>query len=98
VWSIALSRSDRSRCAHDDRNWRGYGSIRSDGVIRPESHIRCERSSIFQANDEKFILAMSIHPDEQKDLTPATANGWQLKIPRASQARRRIRAFIRDQR
>ena len=37
--------------------------------------------------DERFMLALAIHPDEHRDLAALAANGWQLLDPREWPAR-----------
>jgi hypothetical protein len=63
-------------------NWRGYGSITHDGVFYGQkAHSLREFITLPRITNEKFILAMGIHPDERKDLEALAANGWQLVDP-----------------
>jgi hypothetical protein len=65
-------------------NWRGYGSIEYQGTfygqkahsLRPLIHLPT-------LTDEKFMLALAIHPEEKKDLAALADNGWHLLDPAA---------------
>jgi len=64
-------------------NWRGYGSIEYNGVFYGQkAHSLRPFFDLPTRTKERFLLAMAIHPDEQKDLAALTANGWQLVAPR----------------
>jgi hypothetical protein len=64
-------------------NWRGYGSVEQAGVFYGQkAHSLRPFFALPMLTPEKFLLAMSIHPDEKKDLAALVANGWQLMDPR----------------
>jgi hypothetical protein len=63
-------------------NWRGYGSITHDGVFYGQkAHSLREFIALPRMTQEKFILAMGIHPAERNDLESLAENGWQLLDP-----------------
>jgi hypothetical protein len=63
-------------------NWRGYGSIDFNGVnYGQKAHSLRQFMSLPTRTDEKFSLALAIHPDETKDLAALAANRWQLLDP-----------------
>ena len=63
-------------------NWRGYGSIEHNGVVYGQKvHSLRPLIDLPTRTAENFILALSIHPDEQKDLAALEANGWRLADP-----------------
>lgn len=63
-------------------NWRGYGSIEYQGVsYGQKAHSLRQFITLPTLTKQEFILAMAIHPDEQKDLVALANNGWQLVNP-----------------
>jgi hypothetical protein len=63
-------------------NWRAYGSIEYEGVFYGQkAHALRPRITLPTLTQEKFLLAMAIHPDEKKDLAALASNGWQLLDP-----------------
>jgi hypothetical protein len=63
-------------------NWRGYGSIEHNGVhYGQKAHSLRQFLSLPALTKERFLLALSIHPGEQKDLEALEINGWQLADP-----------------
>jgi len=63
-------------------NWRGYGSIEHDGVFYGQkAHSLRQFIELPMHADEKFTLAMAIHPDETRDLAALKTNGWKLLDP-----------------
>ena len=63
-------------------NWRGYGSIENEGVFYGQkAHSLRQFIELPKLTDEKFMLALSIHPDETKDLAALKGNGWKLLNP-----------------
>jgi hypothetical protein len=63
-------------------NWRGYGSIVYQGTFYGQkAHSLRQYITLPTLTDEKFLLALAIHPDEKKDLAALTANGWHLLDP-----------------
>lgn len=65
-------------------NWRGYGSIEHAGVLYGQkAHSLRPLMELPKRAKERFLLAMSIHPQEQKDLEALAANGWEIVDPQA---------------
>ena len=63
-------------------NWRSYGSIAHQGTFYGQkAHSLRRFITLPTLTDEKFTLALAIHPDEQKDLTAMAENGWRLRDP-----------------
>jgi hypothetical protein len=63
-------------------NWRGYGSIRHDGVhYGQKAHSLRPLMALPTLTTEKFLLALAIHPEEIHDLGLLNANGWRLLDP-----------------
>jgi hypothetical protein len=64
-------------------NWRGYGSIDYNGVTYGQkAHSLRGFMSIPRFTDQRFVLAMAIHPDEASDLEALATNGWEVTDPR----------------
>jgi hypothetical protein len=58
-------------------NWRGYGSPTHDGVFYGQkAHSLRPLIDLPTRTREKFLLALSIHPDEVCDLDALSENGW----------------------
>jgi hypothetical protein len=63
-------------------NWRSYGSLERDGVhYGQKAHSFREVMSLPRQTDERFLLALAIHPDETRDLEALTGGGWSLADP-----------------
>jgi hypothetical protein len=63
-------------------NWRGYGSIEYGGKFYGQkAHSLRRFIALPTLTEEKFALALSIHPDEVKDLAALSTNGWHLLDP-----------------
>jgi hypothetical protein len=63
-------------------NWRGYGSINFNGVLfGQKAHSLRPFLSLPSLTEEKFVLALAIHPAERSDLKALTTNGWCLIDP-----------------
>src|SRR5205814_1037629 len=63
-------------------NWRGYGSIEHQGVMYGQKvHSLRRFMSLPMLTQEKFMLAVSIHAKETRDLADLANNGWQLIDP-----------------
>jgi hypothetical protein len=80
-WPVA------QRIAHDAlttvANWRGYGSIEHRGVsYGQKAHSLRRLVDLPTRTDERFVLALAIHPDETADLDGLARNGWRLVDPR----------------
>ena len=60
-------------------NWRGYGSIEHAGRHYGQKvHSWRPLFGLPKMTTEKFALALSIHPEEKKDVQGLRANGWEL--------------------
>jgi hypothetical protein len=73
----------RTEIAHDALttvgNWRAYGSIEHDGVNYGQKvHSLRELMTLPTRTDTRFLLALTIHPDETRDLEALRENGWEL--------------------
>ena len=63
-------------------NWRGYGSISFGGAFYGQkAHSFRQFFGLPSLADERFELALSIHPDEARDLDALRATGWRLLDP-----------------
>jgi hypothetical protein len=63
-------------------NWRGYGSVEHNGVhYGQKAHSLREFFSLPTRTPERFLLALSIHPDEVTDLKALRENRWELLDP-----------------
>jgi hypothetical protein len=63
-------------------NWRGYGSIEHDGMhFGQKAHSLRRFFDLPAQTHESFLLALSIHPDETRDLSALAKNGWCLIDP-----------------
>jgi hypothetical protein len=74
------------RIAHDALttvgHWRSYGSIKHQGVLYGQkAHSLRRFITLPTLTDERFTLALAIHPDERRDLAALAANGWRLLDP-----------------
>jgi len=72
--------------AHDSfttiAHWRSYGSIHRDGVVYGQkAHSVRAIVDLPRRVDERFEIALDIHPDETRDLAELAANGWALTDP-----------------
>ena len=78
-------------------NWRGYGSIRHEGVLYGQkAHSVRGLVSLPSRTSERVAVALSIHPDERGDLEALRVNGWQLLDPeRAAGTPSTYRRFVR---
>jgi hypothetical protein len=63
-------------------NWRGYGSITHNGVhYGQKAHSLRELITLPRLTEQRFCLALSIHPDELADVGALRSNGWELLDP-----------------
>ena len=63
-------------------NWRGYGSVEFEGVFYGQkAHSLRPLMNLPTLTDEKFMPALTIHPDESKDLAALKENNWRLLDP-----------------
>jgi hypothetical protein len=60
-------------------NWRAYGSIEHEGVQYGQKvHSLRKLIGLPTRTDARFLLALTIHPDETRDLEALGENGWEL--------------------
>lgn len=65
-------------------NFRAYGSVEHGGVQYGQKvHSLRTLIDLPQRSAERFVLAMSVHPDEHDDLRLLAGNGWELADPAA---------------
>ena len=58
-------------------NWRGYGSVEHAGVhYGQKAHSLRGLMHLPRLTRERLMLALSIHPNEVKDLEALSSNGW----------------------
>lgn len=63
-------------------NWRGYGSIEHAGVFfGQKAHSLRSFITLPQRTHVNFLLALAIHPDEERDLEALATHGWHLVDP-----------------
>jgi hypothetical protein len=63
-------------------HWRSYGSIEHDGTLYGQkAHSLRRFINLPMLTNERFVLALAIHPDERKDLAALASNGWHLLDP-----------------
>ncbi len=63
-------------------HWRSYGAIEQGGVhYGQKAHSVRELIDLPARSDERFELALGIHPDETEDLEALRVNGWRLLDP-----------------
>lgn len=63
-------------------NWRGYGSIEHEGIFYGQKvHSLRQFIRLPLLTEEKFLLALAIHPDEVTDLAALENNRWQIIDP-----------------
>jgi hypothetical protein len=64
-------------------NWRSYGTLEHDGVrYGQKAHSLRRFVELPRLCEERFTLALAIHPEETLDLELLAANGWELLDPR----------------
>lgn len=81
-------------------NWRGYGSIEHGGVFYGQkAHSLRQFIDLPTLTEEKFFLALSIHPEETRDLEALRSHGWNLLDPaRVAGSPAAYRQFIGESR
>jgi hypothetical protein len=63
-------------------NWRAYGSVEFGGAFYGQkAHSLRPLYGLPRRTDERFLLALAIHPGETKDLAALSENGWGLLDP-----------------
>lgn len=77
-------------------NWRGYGSVEHGGVFYGQkAHALRQFVSLPSRTAERFLLALAIHPGEQRDLASLAENRWELCDPaRVAGEPRDYQAFV----
>jgi hypothetical protein len=77
-------------------NWRGYGSIRYDGVRYGEkAHSLRNHIALPHLTRTRFVLALTIHPGDDRDLAALERHGWEFADSVAAAGTpSRYRAFI----
>ncbi|MDQ4068865.1 MAG: hypothetical protein M3203_05250 [Actinomycetota bacterium] len=63
-------------------NFRGYGSVQHDGVLYGQKvHSLRTMLDLPLRTTERLVLAMTVHPGEERDLSALHDNGWELADP-----------------
>ena len=63
-------------------NWRGYGSVEYQGLVYGQkAHSLRRLLSLPAESGARCLLALSIHPDEKRDLSRLADNQWELVDP-----------------
>ncbi|HYN88513.1 MAG TPA: hypothetical protein VER55_08275 [Ardenticatenaceae bacterium] len=63
-------------------NWRGYGSVTYQGVFYGQkAHSLRRFVELPTRTRERFVLALAIHPAEERDLAALAEHGWNLVDP-----------------
>ncbi|PZS01425.1 MAG: hypothetical protein DLM70_11885 [Chloroflexi bacterium] len=77
-------------------NWRGYGSIEHDGALYGQKvHSLRPLITLPRQTAEKFVLALAIHPGEERDLCALATHGWEVVDPaRVARTPDRYQRFI----
>ena len=90
------SKGDRAAPWTTVGNWRAYGSIHYQGRhFGQKAHSQRQFMTVPGRTNERFLLALAIHPAERDDLAALQANGWTLIDPAAVSATPdEYRAFI----
>lgn len=78
-------------------NWRGYGSVEYRGrFYGQKAHSLRRLIELPTLTDEKFVLALAIHPGEHGDLAALARNKWNLLDPsRVTSTPAAYRRFVR---
>jgi hypothetical protein len=81
-------------------NWRGYGSIEHDGVhYGQKAHSLRKLIDLPTRVEDRFVLALAIHPRETDDLERLTHHRWELVDPQSvAGTPATYRAFVRGSR
>jgi hypothetical protein len=78
--SDAPGRAEMTTVGH----WRGYGSIEHAGLhFGQRAHTMRRLMQLARLNDQPFLLALAIHPDETKDVEALAAGGWHTVDPQS---------------
>jgi hypothetical protein len=77
-----VSRGDAAAPWTTVGNWRGYGSIHHQGThFGQKAHSLRRFIAVPRRTNERFVLALAIHPGEADDLAALDENGWGLIDP-----------------
>jgi hypothetical protein len=78
-------------------NWRAYGSVEYGGAFYGQkAHALRPLFDLPRRTDERFLLALAIHPGEAKDLAALAGGGWGLLDPaRVAATPADYRRFVR---
>lgn len=78
-------------------NWRGYGAIEHEGRhYGQRAHSMRRLAALASSTEERFEMALAVHPDEVDDLRMLRDNGWILLDPAlVASTPARYRAFVR---
>jgi hypothetical protein len=64
-------------------NWRGYGSVHRDGVhYGQKAHSVRKLIDLPRRSGRRVLVALDIHPDEERDVRALAETGWQTTDPR----------------
>ncbi len=84
-WTV--SRGDAAAPWTTVGNWRSYGSIHYQGRhFGQKAHSLRRFMAVPRRTNERFLLALAIHPAEADDLAALKENGWGLVDPAAVSA------------
>jgi hypothetical protein len=65
-------------------HWRGYGSIEHGGIhYGQRAHTLRRLMQLPSLTDQRFQLALAIHPDERADIEALAENGWHTIDPQS---------------
>ena len=78
-------------------NWRGYGSIEWEGRhLGQKAHSLRKLLALPELTSEQLVLALNIHPGEDRDLSALRDHGWGLVDPtEVAGSPRRYADFVR---
>jgi hypothetical protein len=77
-------------------NWRAYGSVEANGThYGQKAHALRELLDLPRLTREQLLLALAIHPEEERDLSALSRRGWRLVDPaEVAASPARYRRFI----
>jgi hypothetical protein len=78
-------------------NWRGYGSIEWEGRrYGQKAHSLRKLLSLPELTPEQLVVALAIHPEEERDFATLRNHGWKLDDPsEVAASPDRYAAFVR---
>ncbi len=81
-WPAASPSDDEGEFLTGVGNWRGYGSIQHNGIrYGQRAHSFRQFFDLPMRTEERFLMALSIHPEETADLQALATNRWRLVDP-----------------